>query len=65
LNIRKRDKFFIRAYATHEDAGDSYDPYFTAQKMIEASGTNDAWQRAYEDYWSQNISSSTTEKLWV
>lgn len=54
IEYRKRDKFFIRAYATHEDAGDSYDPYFTAQKMIEASGTNDSWQRAYEDYWSQN-----------
>jgi iron complex outermembrane receptor protein len=54
IEYKKRDKFFIRAYATHEDAGDSYDPYFTAQKMIEASGANDAWQRAYEDYWSQN-----------
>ncbi|MBK9736694.1 MAG: TonB-dependent receptor [Saprospiraceae bacterium] len=54
LEYKKRDKFFIRAYATHEDAGDSYDPYFTAQKMIEASGPNDSWQRAYEDYWIQN-----------
>ena len=54
IEFRKKDKYFIRAYATHEDAGDSYDPYFTAQKMIEASGTNDSWQRAYEDYWSQN-----------
>ncbi len=54
IEYRKRDKFFIRAYATHEDAGDSYDPYFTALKMVEASGTNDAWQRAYEDYWTQN-----------
>jgi iron complex outermembrane receptor protein len=54
IEFRKKDKFFIRAYATHEDAGDSYDPYFTAQKMIEASGSNDSWQRAYEDYWTQN-----------
>ncbi|HMR87959.1 MAG TPA: carboxypeptidase-like regulatory domain-containing protein, partial [Saprospiraceae bacterium] len=27
LEYRKKDKFFVRAYATHEDAGDSYDPY--------------------------------------
>ncbi|MBK8548207.1 MAG: TonB-dependent receptor [Saprospiraceae bacterium] len=54
IEFRKKDKFFIRAYATHEDAGDSYDPYFTAQKMIEASGSNDSWQRSYEDYWTQN-----------
>jgi outer membrane receptor protein involved in Fe transport len=54
LEFRKRDKYFIRAYATHEDAGTSYDPYLTAQKMIEANGTNDSWQRAYEDYWRQN-----------
>lgn len=54
IEYKKRDKFFIRAYATHEDAGDSYDPYFTAQKMVEASGSNDLWQRAYEDYWIQN-----------
>lgn len=54
IEFRKKDKFFIRAYATHEDAGDSYDPYFTAQKMVEASGPNDSWQRAYQDYWEQN-----------
>ncbi len=54
LEFRKKDKYFIRAYATHEDAGDSYDPYFTAQKLIEASSSNDAWFRAYSDYWAQN-----------
>jgi hypothetical protein len=30
LEFSKKDKYFIRAYATHEDAGNSYDPYFTA-----------------------------------
>lgn len=54
LEFRKKDRYFIRAYATHEDAGDSYDPYFTAQKMVEASASNDQWQRAYEDWWVQN-----------
>lgn len=54
IEYRKKDKFFIRAYATHEDAGESYDPYFTAQKLIEASGSNDSWERAYKDWWIQN-----------
>ncbi len=54
LEFRKKDKFFIRAFATHEDAGDSYDPYFTSQKLIEASAGNDSWQRAYSDWWIQN-----------
>lgn len=63
IEFRKRDKYFIRAYATHEDAGDSFDPYFTAQKMIEASGTNDSWQRAYEDYWRQNKISDKLQSL--
>ncbi len=54
VEFKKRDKYFIRAYATHEDAGDSFDPYFTAQKLVEASGSDDAWQRAYQDYWRQN-----------
>ncbi|HMG14092.1 MAG TPA: carboxypeptidase-like regulatory domain-containing protein, partial [Saprospiraceae bacterium] len=30
IEYRLKDKFFIRAYSTNEDAGDSYDPYFTA-----------------------------------
>ena len=30
------------------------DRYFTAQKLIEASGSNDSWERAYKDWWIQN-----------
>ncbi len=54
IEFRKKDKFFIRAYATHEDAGDSYDPYFTAQKLQEAAGKNDNWKNAYEEWWRKN-----------
>lgn len=63
LEFRKKDKFFIRAYATHEDAGDSYDPYFTAQKMIEASASNDSWDRAYRDWWERNNSFNKLKAL--
>ncbi len=54
IEYRKKDKFFIRAYATHEDAGDSYDPYFTAQRMLEAAGTNAKWRNSYEEWWNRN-----------
>jgi iron complex outermembrane receptor protein len=63
LNSEKKDKYFIRAFATHEDAGDSYDPYFTAQKMIEASSSNDAWDRAYRDWWERNNSFNKLKAL--
>ena len=35
LEFRKKDKYFIRTYMTKEDAGDSYDPYFTALRLQE------------------------------
>lgn len=41
--IRKEDRFFIRVYATHEDAGKSYDAYSTALKMQELSKDDRQW----------------------
>lgn len=54
VEFRKRDKYFIRAYLTHEDAGKSFDPYFTAQKMLEAASSNDNWRNGYEEWWNKN-----------
>ncbi len=51
LEFRQRDKFFIRAYATHEDAGNSYDPYFTALRLQELSKTDEDWATDYRRYW--------------
>lgn len=51
LEIRQRDKFFIRAYATQEDAGNSYDPYFTALVMQQRLKSNTNWAADYEKYW--------------
>ena len=61
LEFRKRDKFFIRAYATHESAGDSYDPYFTALLLQEASKTNRRWGQDYVDYWLANVAPGIKE----
>lgn len=54
LEFRQKDKFFVRLYATNEDAGDSYDPYFTSLRMQQASKTNEAWSNAYQEWWVKN-----------
>lgn len=52
---QKENKFFIRFYATHENAGNSYDAYRTAL-IMQGNAKNDAeWSRDYANYWSQNI----------
>ena len=54
LEYRLKDKFFIRAYATNENAGDSYDPYFTALLMQRTNKTTGGWQGDYVKYWRDN-----------
>ena len=51
LEFRKRNKYFIRAYATHENAGDSYDPYFTALRLQEEAKTDVQWSQDYAGFW--------------
>ncbi len=55
LEYRKKDKFFLRAYMTHDDAGKSYDPYFTALKLQERAKSNVDWQVDYVNFWRLDI----------
>jgi hypothetical protein len=55
LEVRQQDKFFLRAYATHEDGGDSYDAVFTAFKMQDAANGNIDWSTDYRNFWRMNI----------
>ncbi|OAV42773.1 TonB-dependent receptor domain-containing protein [Lewinella sp. 4G2] len=55
IELRNRDNFFIRAYATHEDAGDSYDPYFTAIQLQDSFKTDGDWAADYTSYWQGTI----------
>ncbi|MFZ2897869.1 MAG: TonB-dependent receptor [Saprospiraceae bacterium] len=55
IEYRKTGKFFLRAYATHDDAGRSYDPYFTALKLQQRSMNNSEWGTFYVNYWRNNI----------
>lgn len=54
LEFRKKDKYFIRMYSTNEDAGNSYDPYFTALLMQRAQKTSGQWKSDYEYWWTRN-----------
>jgi iron complex outermembrane receptor protein len=47
IELRNRDNFFLRAYATHEDAGESYDPYFTALRLQELHKSDASWRGRY------------------
>ncbi|MEM9823557.1 MAG: TonB-dependent receptor, partial [Bacteroidota bacterium] len=55
IEFRKRGKYFIRAYSTHENSGDSYDPYFTALRLQEESRTSGNWGIQYTNFWQGNI----------
>lgn len=63
IEFRKKDKFFIRAYATNENAGDSFDPYFTALKMLQASKSNEEWKADYEFWWVRNNLGAVFKKM--
>lgn len=52
IELQKKDKYFLRAYATNEDAGDSYDPYFTALRLQEAAKSDVNFRDDYRNYWT-------------
>ena len=52
---------FIRAYATHEDAGNTYDAVFTALLMQQATKPDDLWGGDYQNYWRTKIKSKVTK----
>ena len=56
LELTQKDKFFIRAYRTQEDAGDSYDAVFTAIKLQEYNQiSNQDWYTAYKNNWKDQF----------
>lgn len=55
LELRKKDKYFVRFYATHEDAGRSFDPYATALRLQEEVKDDEDWSLDYRRYWKGNV----------
>lgn len=59
IELVKKDKFFIRAYATNEDAGKSYDAVFTAMLLQARSRNNADWSTYYRNFWAGAVPHST------
>lgn len=50
IEIRKPEKFFLRAYVTNENAGKSYDAYFTALLLQRSVKSDPDWNDDYVNY---------------
>lgn len=57
IEIRKENKFFIRAYATNEDAGNSFDIYNTALSLQNKAKSDEAWGKDYNNGLSSTLGS--------
>ncbi len=55
LEIKKENKFFLRAYATNEDAGNSYDAVFTALLLQDSVKPNDKWAVDYRNFYNTKM----------
>ncbi len=54
FELRKENKWFVRMYSTHEDAGDSYDVVLTANIMANLARTEGSFYRNYGLNYLQN-----------
>jgi len=59
IEVRKPNKFFLRAYSTQEDAGKSYDAVFTAFRLNELANSNSEWTKDYRNFWNGGVPSTT------
>ena len=55
IEFRQKDKFFIRVYETHEDAGNSYDAVATAISLQNMQMSKKKFSEEYSGYWTQSI----------
>jgi hypothetical protein len=55
LEIKKDKDFFLRFYATHENAGNSYDAVLTAFQLQNSAATDEDFHELYKRYWSNYI----------
>lgn len=54
MELKGKD-WFVRAYATHENAGNSFDAVFTALLLQRKAKPDDRWYADYSEYWSQQV----------
>ena len=63
IELRQEGKWFIRAYTTGEDAGDTYDIFSTGVRLQEAGGNSQDWNSAYFTLWDSWIGSALNPGL--
>jgi len=51
VEVRQKDKWFLRAYLTGEDAGNTYDIFTTGVRLQEAAGPTREWNIRYFSLW--------------
>ncbi len=51
LELAKKDKWFVRAYSTNEDAGKSYDAFFTGLQLLQRQESDFDWNTRYGNNW--------------
>jgi outer membrane receptor for ferrienterochelin and colicin len=52
LEVSQPDKFFVRAYTTMENSGNSYDAVFTALKLQQYAKSDNKWAQDYSAFWN-------------
>ena len=65
FEIRKPNKFFVRAYMTNEDAGNSYDAFFTSILLQDAVKSDADWVDDYTTYFSNGIINGTGTNIFT
>ena len=65
LEFRQKDKFFIRLYETHEDAGNTYDIVATANSLMNMAKDNFTWASDYATLWKDYVPQIQQLEGWV
>jgi iron complex outermembrane recepter protein len=61
IEINKADKFFVRVYSTHEDAGKSYDAFTTGLLLQSYSKPDSKWAQDYINYYHNNFTNKVRQ----
>lgn len=55
IEVNQKDRWFLRGYLTHEDAGRTFDIFTTGIRMQDASGPTREWNIQYANFWQSTI----------
>jgi outer membrane receptor protein involved in Fe transport len=55
IELKKDNKWFVRAYSTGEDAGNTYDIVTTGIRLLDASGSTAEWNTRIASVWRNTL----------